>query len=254
MSFFLEPILTTPLLKVPILLSNAFLTNAALKPPSSSPPHEMQPRFSLSDYLTTGTWFQLLAAAVLRGALSGLSLVDAAMIVAEECSSKGIGPELFERGRSFLLPANSRGVRLYMTPAFLAGSVFMTAGGLLRTSCYRTLGRFFKWQSTTEDDHELITTGPYAYVRHPSYTALVWVTIGATLTLLGPGSYAYESGLLGTGWGKAAAAALSGWLGTVTCALILRIGEEEEELQKKFGANWRAWAARTPYKMVPFVF
>ncbi|KAI9064434.1 hypothetical protein FKP32DRAFT_639816 [Trametes sanguinea] len=255
MSLLLGPALATPLLKVPILLSNAFLISEALKPPRS-PPREMHRTFKLSDYLTTGTWVQVTTAAMLRAALSGFMLVDAAVIVSGECALRGISPEFFERARTFLLPARANvwGVHLHTTPAFLAGSVLVTAGALLRISCHRTLGRLFQWQSTVEPDHELITIGPYAYVRHPSYTALVLLTVGTSLTLLSPGSYAHETRLLTTGWGKAVVGGLIAWLGTVTGALILRIGEEEEELQKKFGAEWRAWAKRTPYKMIPYVF
>ncbi|OSC97106.1 hypothetical protein PYCCODRAFT_1193355 [Trametes coccinea BRFM310] len=254
MAFFLEPVLATPLLKVPILLSNAYLTSEALKPPRRSSPHEMHKTFKLSDYLMTGTSVQMAAAEMLRAALAGFSLVDAAVIVTEECVSRGISPEFFERARTFLLPAHVWGVHLRATPVFLVGSVLVTTGALLRISCHRTLGRFFQWQSTVEPDHELITTGPYKYVRHPGYTALVLLTIGTSLTLLSPGSYLDETGLLMTGWGKAVAAGLIGWLGIVTGGLVLRINEEEEELEKRFGAGWQAWVARTPYKMIPYVF
>ncbi|KAI8998637.1 hypothetical protein BD414DRAFT_475636 [Trametes punicea] len=214
----------------------------------------MRKTFALSDYVTTGTSVQLAVAAVFRASLVGLVVVEAAAIATEGLPSH-IRPEVFERARSILLPANGTGrVHLTITPAFLVGSALSLAGGLLRVSCYRALGRFFKWQSAVEEDHELVTTGPYAVVRHPSYTALLFLTIGAPLALLTPGSYAHETGMLATSWGKAAAAVVFGWLGTVACALMLRIGEEEEELRKKFGAEWQAWAARTPYKLIPGVY
>ncbi|KAI0336540.1 hypothetical protein GY45DRAFT_410614 [Cubamyces sp. BRFM 1775] len=253
MSFIISPFLTTPLLKVPILLGVAVCHHTTLKPPNSSEALKMHKEFTLADYLTSGTAFQLATAAILRNTLIGLSVAEAATILAREFSP-GHGAHLAEQARALLLPNTYCPLDFHATPMFLAGSTLTFLGTLLRLSCYRALGRFFKWQSTVEDDHELITTGPYAVVRHPSYTALLLLTIGAPLALLAPGSYARETGLVDTRWGKVVLTTLFGWLTTVTGALILRIGEEDEELQKKFGGEWLAWARRTPYKLIPYVY
>ncbi|KAI0664807.1 ICMT-domain-containing protein [Cubamyces menziesii] len=253
MAFIITPILTTPLLKVPILLGVAACHHATLKPPHSSEPLKMHKEFRLSDYLTSGTTFQLVAAMIMRETLIGLSVTEAATILAREFSP-GYCAHLAEQARALLYPNTHYPLDLHATPMFLTGTALTFLGCTLRLSCYRALGRFFKWQSTVEDDHELITTGPYAVVRHPSYTALLLISIGAPLALLGPGSYARETGFVDTLWGKAVLTALFGSLATVTGALILRIGEEDEELQKKFGGEWLAWSSRTPYKLIPYVY
>ncbi|GAW00659.1 ICMT-domain-containing protein [Lentinula edodes] len=43
--------------------------------------------------------------------------------------------------------------------------------------CYRTLGQLFVFELRIQKDHRLITEGPYAYVRHPSYTGLILTII-----------------------------------------------------------------------------
>ena len=56
-------------------------------------------------------------------------------------------------------------------------------GAVLRQACYNALGPNFTFAHTTQADHQLIISGPYAYVRHPSYTAVV-STYGGTIALV----------------------------------------------------------------------
>ncbi|KAI0780935.1 hypothetical protein BD413DRAFT_501143 [Trametes elegans] len=127
-------------------------------------------------------------------------------------------------------------------------------GGLLRSFSYRALGHLFAWQVGVQPNHQLITTGPYAVVRHPSYIALALVVNGTPLALLSSGSYYVEAGLWDSTWGKSVAAAVVGYLWFVAGAFIRRIDEEEAELEKEFGGMWRAWAVKTPYKLIPYVY
>ncbi|KAI0362099.1 hypothetical protein OH77DRAFT_1515410 [Trametes cingulata] len=253
MSFLLTPVLSTPLLKVPILLSNAACTYFALKPPASVAPPGTQRTTSWAAYLTSSTWLELQCAALAQNSLAALSLVEAAVIVAAEYSP-GSGPALLDRAAQAILSLSGDAPGFYATPAFLAGSVLTILGGLLRTSCHRTLGRFYAWQVNTQKDHQLITTGPYAIIRHPGYTALAMIAIGAPLALLSKGSFSVETGLMDSRYAKAAAIGVFGWLGFVAGTLIYRIDEEEEDLEKTFGEQWRAWARRTRYKLIPFVY
>lgn len=43
------------------------------------------------------------------------------------------------------------------------------------------LGRNWSSRPTVKVDHELVTSGPYRYVRHPIYTGLMLATFGAAL-------------------------------------------------------------------------
>ncbi|KAM5531771.1 hypothetical protein V8D89_014541 [Ganoderma adspersum] len=48
---------------------------------------------------------------------------------------------------------------------------------------------FFTFEVIIKDDHKLITSGPYSYVRHPSYTGILCLTTGAYLMHFGAGGY-----------------------------------------------------------------
>src|SRR6185312_4013633 len=51
---------------------------------------------------------------------------------------------------------------------------FLTGGGLLFTVWARLhLGRNWSGSVTIKEGHELVTSGPYALVRHPIYTGLL---------------------------------------------------------------------------------
>ena len=89
----------------------------------------------------------------------------------------------------------------------------------------RALGRNWSVVARTRADHELVTSGPFAYVRHPIYGALfVWLIAMAVA--------------FGHYWGLIPGIPLY-WIGTV-----LRIREEERLLGARFGAAYEAYAQR----------
>ncbi len=53
------------------------------------------------------------------------------------------------------------------TSLFLAIAVF---GLIFRSWSYLTLGKFFTMHLETQKNHQLIESGPYSFLRHPSYT------------------------------------------------------------------------------------
>ena len=58
----------------------------------------------------------------------------------------------------------------------------MTAlGGYIRWACYRALGRLFTFEMSIRDNHELVTDGPYGWVRHPAYTGILLIVAGVVL-------------------------------------------------------------------------
>jgi protein-S-isoprenylcysteine O-methyltransferase Ste14 len=91
---------------------------------------------------------------------------------------------------------------------------------------HRWLGR--NWSVTLEirDGHRLVTDGPYRYVRHPMYSSF-WLWAIAQALLL-PNWVAGLSGLVGVG-----------------LLYFGRVGAEEALMQKSFGEEYRAYAART---------
>lgn len=103
--------------------------------------------------------------------------------------------------------------------------------------------------------HKLITSGPYAYVRHPGYLGSFLNAIGYVVVLLSPGTVFSEClrtkyPLFSVAWiglNMLAVVGLSVWLGK-------RTSEEDKLMRKQFGAEWDLWAKRTTARLVPCVF
>lgn len=85
----------------------------------------------------------------------------------------------------------------------------------------------------TERQHRVVSTGPYAYVRHPMYA-------GAIALILG-------TGLLLGSW-------LAVGLGVVVIALLAWRAVLEEETLKRELSGYDAYAARVHYRLIPRVW
>lgn len=95
----------------------------------------------------------------------------------------------------------------------------------------RIRARQFIGQHTRGSTHEaatLVTTGPYAHMRHPLYTSNTYIALGAIFFHLG----------------------VSGLFHVFIIAIALfeyaLARAEDRFLEEKFGDTWRAWAQRTP--------
>ena len=78
---------------------------------------------------------------------------------------------------------------------FFAGVATMITGALLRRHCWRQLGASFTGDVRARPDQQIVTTGAYAYLRHPSYSAGVLLITGIGIAL---GSWASSLLLLAT--------------------------------------------------------
>lgn len=144
---------------------------------------------------------------------------------------------------------------MQLSPASLLGALLWISGARIRRWTFRELGRFFRFDISIQRDHRLITTGPYAYVRHPSYTGLLLASAGWLVWTLAPGSWVRESGVLGTALGWAAMLLYVGFgLLPASVVTLTRMAREDAALQKQFGAQWEAWFRRVPYAVVPWVY
>lgn len=115
----------------------------------------------------------------------------------------------------------------------LAVALF-AAGLALRWYAILYLGRYFTVDVAIAADHRVVDTGPYRYLRHPSYA-------GALLAFFG--------------YGLSLANWLSLLLLTLPIALMFgrRITIEEAALSAALGAAYRDYAARTR-RLIPFVW
>ncbi|KAI0766919.1 hypothetical protein BD413DRAFT_494185 [Trametes elegans] len=177
-----------------------------------------------------------------------LAAGEIAIILARDLQP-AVGKVLLSR----LLQDPSRAANVRPTAPFLLGAALLVFGAGLRKVCYRTLGRHFTFQLAVLKGHELVTSGPYAVVRHPSYTGWLASMAGMLLVQLAPGGWLAESGVLQTLVGKAV---IGYWVGIVCMTMltaVMRVGKEEAVLREEFKEKWDRWAKRTPYALIPYV-
>ena len=118
--------------------------------------------------------------------------------------------------------------------ASIIGVCALIAGIIIRFAAIHTLGRFFASVVTIREDHQIIRTGLYSYVRHPAYT-------GALLAHAGLG-LAFES------WVSVIASTIPFWI-----AAAYRIYVEENALGEKFGTDYANYVRETN-RLIPGVF
>ena len=109
----------------------------------------------------------------------------------------------------------------------------LTAAGLLFAVWARVhLGRNWSGTVTIKEGHELITSGPYALVRHPIYTGLLLAFIGSAL------ARGELRGIL--------AVALVFW------SFWRKLRIEERWMREQFGEAYEAYSRRVS-ALVPFI-
>jgi protein-S-isoprenylcysteine O-methyltransferase Ste14 len=139
-----------------------------------------------------------------------------------------------------------------LSPVFNLGVGTVYAAALLRLWCYQTLGTLFTYQITIRPDHTLITSGPYAIVRHPGYTGSVLLVAGMVIVVLGPHGYVHECGLISTPTRWVFLVWVMG-LGYSVISLLGRGSFEDAALKKEFGASWETYRRSIPCKFIPGV-
>jgi len=113
-------------------------------------------------------------------------------------------------------------------PAWLRWSGLLVAatGFALIHWSQRTLGKNWSDKPRLMQDHELVTDGPYRWVRHPIYTAFLLI-MGATL-------------LISANW------FIGGlWVGMTALEVMSRITYEEALLREHFGDVYRQYWLQT---------
>ena len=142
-----------------------------------------------------------------------------------------------------------------MSNAAAIGLTLVVLGAWIRLMTYRHLGQFFRFETSIQKDHELIVSGPYSVVRHPSYTGLILVLGGLVPWHLSKGSWIMESGLLNMTSGKLIVVIYFIVFNIVGPYFLLeRMSKEDIALRNQFGKKWEDWAKRVPYSIFPGIY
>jgi protein-S-isoprenylcysteine O-methyltransferase Ste14 len=119
-------------------------------------------------------------------------------------------------------------------PYRAAGLVVMWLGLAIRVWAIATLGRAFRTTVEVDPGQAVISSGPYRWVRHPSYSGLLLIVTGCGL-------------------------AAGNWLALAVCAvlplpaLLRRIQVEEAELTAVLGDRYRTYQEQTK-RLIPRVW
>jgi len=114
------------------------------------------------------------------------------------------------------------------------GLAVITLAMLLRQAAVRALGASFVVRLDVTATQRLVDGGPYRWIRHPNYSALLAVALGTALSLSSP---------------LAAVVTVTVWL-PVT---MLRMAREERMLLAHFGERYEQYRRRS-WRLVPGVY
>ncbi|KII91452.1 hypothetical protein PLICRDRAFT_104633 [Plicaturopsis crispa FD-325 SS-3] len=157
----------------------------------------------------------------------------------------------------------SKPTALHTTPIFLLGTLLALSGAALRLVCFGTLGHLFTFDLTIHPSHTLVTSGPYSWVRHPSYTGSMMMIAGVALALFTPGGWVSECVIRGPALASVAGtlvprawalyALWAAWWAWTVSVGVSRARAEDAQMHKLFGAEWDMWRARVPAWFLPGV-
>jgi protein-S-isoprenylcysteine O-methyltransferase Ste14 len=116
--------------------------------------------------------------------------------------------------------------------SILAGLPFAFIGEAIRCWAVGYSGTTTRAPSVTAPD--LVTAGPYAYVRNPLYVGNAVTALGFALAFTGRNTPLERLGLIGVS------------LGTMLAVYATIVPHEERYLRATFGSRYDAYAARVP--------
>ena len=134
---------------------------------------------------------------------------------------------------------------------FVLGTLLTALASALRFSSFRSLGHHFTYQLAILPSHTLITTGPYAYVRHPSYVAPPFIISGCALSFTSQGTVLRER--IGPSTDTVVLGVLVGML-YVGWQFVKRAEVEDRVLKEEFGKEWEEWARVVKYRFIPGLY
>ena len=142
-----------------------------------------------------------------------------------------LGWFLLAKGHRLSDPLNHRVIPHLDALAWI-GAVLCIAGLIFCVWARFTLGRNWSGIVTLKGGHKLITSGPYAFVRHPIYTGLLTMCV-ATMIVLG-----HIAAIIAMPF--------------VIVSLWVKLRSEENLMLENFPAGYEAYSRRVK-RLIPFV-
>ncbi|KAJ6113389.1 hypothetical protein N7523_006706 [Penicillium sp. IBT 18751x] len=217
-----------------------YLTALCTTPPNPSP--------SQKDRHSTDriTWIAGAGATIARRATLTISLYHALLTLIPSYAPDRLN-QICPR------PENRNMAIFTWSPIVVASLSIIFLGAFVRLSAYDGLGKNFTFHLAAPD--QLVTSGVYRWMQHPSYTGQFLVYLGCM------GLFLRWDGVAGCHIGKDI---LDSWVGygvpvevmiVVSSLTIigLRVRDEEAMLRQEFGEKWENWHRMTP-RFVPGVF
>ncbi|MDW6025528.1 protein-S-isoprenylcysteine O-methyltransferase [Mesorhizobium sp. BAC0120] len=118
--------------------------------------------------------------------------------------------------------------------AIALGTVIFASGLLLFRVSHKQLGRNWSITLQIRREHRLVSTGPYALIRHPMYTSFLLMALGQAFLL--------------SNW----VVGLAGLLGFAVL-FLLRVDKEEHMMLENFGPEYRPYMKRTK-RIIPYLY
>jgi protein-S-isoprenylcysteine O-methyltransferase Ste14 len=135
---------------------------------------------------------------------------------------------------SFSIGATKIGRIYYWNTFFAIGVVLILIGLIIRIQSILTLKQYFTYSVAKVENHKLIDTGLYKYIRHPGYLGQVLIFIGISTSL---------SNML----------SILLMMIPVTIGYIYRIKVEESFMIDQLGENYLNYQKRTK-RIIPMIY
>jgi len=118
--------------------------------------------------------------------------------------------------------------------AVVLGTILFTSAMWVFRRTHKELGRNWSISLEIREKHELISSGPYALVRHPMYTSFLLMALGQAFLI--------------ANW-------VVGLAGLVGFAILffLRVNKEERMMLEIFGTRYRDYMERTK-RLIPYLY
>ena len=139
-------------------------------------------------------------------------------------------------GVLFFLPLADRhsiGVMSYGQPVRWSGLALIALGFALIFWSGVKLGRMYSAEVTIQQNHELITSDLFQYIRHPRYLGAIMLSLGLPLL--------FRSWIVLT------------LFIPFLIVMLLRIRDEEAVLSEEFGHDWEQYSKHS-WRLIPFVY